>query len=217
MLFDQKKFVDSIIAAASTELVSSDAHRYSYYFAEKEIREKFPPLFLPCVSWESEEEKTMVFDYMRQHGVQDQIERDFSPCRQVINDEVLYIPAYETWGAGEALLKLMTYRNSAKLVQASVQEHRNFVQQVAGNLLPEGTVNWIYKEPSECDRVIDRGYSFMTFPVVSRGASYFEYIFKLQYQQNRESSEREALNKTLKEVEKLTSLVTSTLSQLQSV
>jgi len=217
MLFDQKKFVDSIISITSTELVSSDTYRHYNYYAEREIREKFLPLFSACISWESEEEKTKVFDYMRQYGVQDQVERDFSPCRQVINDEVLYIPAYETWGAGEALLKLMTYRNSAKLIQATVQEHRNFVQQVAGNLLPEGTVTWIYKDPSECDRVIDRGYSFMTFPVVSRGASYFEYVFKLQYQQNRESSERETLNKTLKEVEKLTSLVTSTLSQLQSV
>lgn len=216
MLFDQKKFVDSIIAIASTDLFSSDTHRY-YYRPDGEIREKFLPLFSACVSWESEEEKTKVFDYMRQYGVQDQIERDFSPCRQVINDEVLYIPPFETWSAAEALLKLMTYRNSPKLVQATVQEHRNFLQEVAGNLLPEGTVMWVYKDPSECDRVIDRGYSFMTFPVVSRGASYFEYVFKLQYQQNRESSERETLNKTLKEVEKLTSLVTSTLSQLQAV
>ena len=216
MLFDQKKFVDSIIAIASTNLLSSSTNRY-YYRPEGEIREKFLPLFSTCVSWESEEEKTKVFDYMRQYGVQDQVERDFSPCRQVINGEVLYVPPFETWSAAEALLKLMTYRNSPKLVQATVQEHRKFVQEVAGNLLPEGTVTWIYKEPSECDRVIDRGYSFMTFPVISRGASYFEYVFKLQYQKGRESSERETLNKTLKEVEKLTSLVTSTLSQLQSV
>ena len=216
MLFDQKKFVDSIIAIASTDLVSSTSNRY-YYRPDGEIRERFLPVFSACVSWESEEEKTKVFDYMRQYGVQDQVQRDFSPRRQTVNGEVLYIPAYETWGAAEALLKLMTYRNSPKLVQATVQEHRKFVQEVAGNLLPEGTVTWIYKDPSECDRVIDRGYSFMTFPVVSRGASYFEYVFKLQYQQNRESSERETLNKTLKEVETLTSLVTSTLSQLQSV
>ena len=91
MLFDQKKFVDSIIATASTDLVSPDACRYFSYYAPKEIRAKFLPLFSACVSWESAEEKTKVFDYMRQYGVQDQVERDFSPSRQEINGEVLYI------------------------------------------------------------------------------------------------------------------------------
>ena len=53
--------------------------------------------------------------------------------------------------------------------------------------------------------------------VIARGASYFEYVWKLQEKQSAESKEQEALNKTVKEVAQLTSLVTSTLSQLHSV
>ena len=214
MLFDHKKFVESIIAIADTKLVNEE--RYYYYSSEK-MRAKFLPFFSECVSWESEEEKTIVFDYMRKYGVQDQVERDFSPSRQVINREVLYVPVYETWSAADALLMLMTYRNSPKLVQATVQEHRNFIQQIAGNLLSEEPITWIYKDPSEYDRAIDRGYSYMTFSVIARGASYFEYVWKLQEKQSAESKEQEALNKTVKEVAQLTSLVTSTLSQLHSV
>ena len=215
MLFDQKKFVDSIYAYADALVVPEE--RYYWSNNGKQIRKKFIPLFYECISWESEEEKSLVFDYMRKNGVHDQVERDFSPSRQEINGEVLYLPAFETWSAAEALLVLMTYRNSPKLVQATVQEHRNFIQQVAGNLLSDEPITWIYKDPSEYDRAIDRGYSYMTFPVIARAASYFEYKWKLEAKMNVQKREQEALNKTLKEVEQLTSLVTSTLSQLQSV
>ena len=214
MLFDEKKFVDSIVTLEAAKLIP-EKH---YHWRDKEtIRETFRPYFKECVSWVSEEEKSIVFDYMRKHGLQDQVERDFSPCRHVVDGEVVYVPAYEMWSAADALLMLMTYRNSAKLVQATVIEHRKFIQQVAGNLLPDAGFAWIYKEPDECVRAIDRGYSYMTFPVVACGSSYFEYLWNLQRKQSWLAKEQEGLNKTLKEVESLTSLVTSLLSQLQAV
>ena len=214
MLFDQKKFVEAIRSLTESDVTPE---RYYYYRSEKDIREKFLPILDESVSWESEEEKTKVFDYMRKFGVQDQVERDFSPRRQVIEGEVAFVPAYETWSAADSLLMLMTYRNSPKLVQATVQEHRNFIQDVAGNLLPDDSITWIYKDPSECDRALDRGYSYMTFPVVAQGASYYEYFYKLTRQKKEQDEQQEKLNKTLAEVDKLTSLVTSVLSQLQTV
>ena len=214
MFFDQKKFVEAIRSLTETDVSQV---RYSYYYAEKEMREKFFPIFNDSVSWESEEEKSKVFDYMRKFGVQDQVERDFSARRQEVEGRLVFVPPYETWSAADALLMLMTYRNSPKLVQATVQEHRNFIQEVAGNLLPDDSINWIYKTPDECDRALDRGYSYMTFPVVAQGAAYYEYFYKLTRQKKVQDEKQEELNKTLAEVEKLTSLVTSVLSQLQTV
>ena len=216
MLFDRKKFVDSILALQGSCINPEDNFRYTWRQGS-EIRKNFRPLFIECISWESVEEKTAVFDYMRQFGVQEQIERDFSASRQVVNGQVLFVPAYETWSAAEALLMLMTYRNSPKLVQATVQEHRNFIKGVAGDLLPQEPIAWVYKASDEYERALDRGYSYMTFPVIAQGATYFEYLWKLQCQQECQKNEQERLDKTLKQVADLTGLVTSSLAQLQAV
>tara|TARA_Y100000004_G_C8826262_1_gene374138 strand:+ start:67 stop:714 length:648 start_codon:yes stop_codon:yes gene_type:complete len=215
MFFDQKKFVEKVTSLKASELNTDNCYYYNY--ARKVIENNFNPIFKECVSWESDEEKTKVFDYMRKYGVQDQIERDFSPQRHYIDNEIVFAPAYETWSASEALLTLMTYRNSAKLVQATIDEHRNFIKEVAGNLLPEESVAWVYKDSDDCARAIDRGYSVATFPVVAAGAAFCEYLAKLTKSTKQQEKAQEELNDKVKEVENLTALMTSTLTQLQSV
>lgn len=213
MLFDQSKFVNSILALQDSAIFA-EVPRWRL---EQQMRERFLPYFKECVSWESDEEKEKVFDYMKKYGVQSQVERDFSPRRQHINGQVLYVPAYEMWTAADALLMLMTYRNSPKLVQATVLEHRNFIQEVAGNLLPDQSIAWVYKDPSEFDRLLDSGYSYMTFPVVARGALFFEYLCQLQLAQKRQEKQQDEMNTIISEVQTLSSHVTKTLSQLQAV
>ena len=153
------------------------------------------------IFYDSNEQRDLILDYMREHGVQDQIERDFAATRQVIDGAIVYMPRYETWSAVDALCALLTYRNSSKLSQKSVQAHRSFITEVAGELIGTGDFQWVYKSPESCDRVIDRGYSLYSFPLIRIFMTTFQATLNLLHAEKEKLSRQEHLNKSIQEIE----------------
>ncbi len=112
------------------------------------------------IDWSSEEEKIETLDYMRQHAIAAQTERDFCPS------EDADAPAYEMWSPIKTIDMLMTYRNNSKLKQATVNAHRDFILSRIQPLLDTNDeVIWIYRK---ADRLIDRGYSLQMLPIIKK-------------------------------------------------
>lgn len=215
MKFDKHKFVAAIQSCKSSLAEQLDSG--NYWKERQAVKSTFLEVFKDCVSFESSEERTKVLDYMRQYGLQEQIERDFSATRQVIDGNIVFIPAYENWSAGEMLAKLLTYRNSSKLSQKTVQAHRDFICEVAGQLFGEAEVKWVYKEPQECDYVIERGYSLATFPIIGVAMAVVEATAELVKAERTKSQLANSLSKSQESVSETSKQIRDYMNQLQAV
>ena len=215
MKFNKDKFISAIQSCKSSLVEQLDSG--NYWKERQAVKNTFLDVFKDCVSFESPEERNKILDYMRQFGVQEQIERDFSATRQVIDGNIVFLPAYENWSAGEMLAKLLTYRNSSKLSQKTVQSHRDFIYEVARQLFGDAEVQWVYKEPQECEYVIDRGYSLATFPIIGVAMAVVEATADLVKAERVKVQLEHSLSKSQESVNETSKLLADYMNQLQAV
>lgn len=115
------------------------------------------------------------------------------------------------------LAKLLTYRNSSKLSQKTVQSHRDFIYEVARQLFGDAEVQWVYKEPQECEYVIDRGYSLATFPIIGVAMAVVEATADLVKAERVKVQLEHSLSKSQESVNETSKLLADYMNQLQAV
>jgi hypothetical protein len=200
MKIDKQKLSETL--ASAKEIILPNLSKLSCSWTREEKLNDFIIEHLrESIFYDSNEQRDLILDYMREHGVQDQIERDFAAVRQVIDGVIVYKPRYETWSAAEALCALLTYRNSSKLSQKTVKAHRSFITEVAGELVGTGDIQWVYKSPESSAKVIDRGYSLSSFPLIRIFITTFQATHNLLLAEKEKLSRQDYLNKSLQEIE----------------
>lgn len=153
-------------------------------------------LIQSLIEWSSDEEKIETLDYMRTHAIAAQTERDFCPS------EDAGAPAYESWSPLKTIDMLMTYRNSTKLKQATVNRHREFIlSRIKPLLKPENEVVWIYRK---ADRLIDRGYSLQMLPIMQQVKSIVSTCANFIARQHIVQTAKVSLQEAEQELEKAT-------------
>ena len=219
MKFDKEAF-KTAVAEEEKGLADKIAGKKPGYYGWSwrnggDVRLALVKILKDSVSWEDDAEKEKVIEYLKTYGLKDQLERDFAAKRRVVKGQTVTSPEYLEWSAGDALERVLTYRNSLKLSSKNVEEHRSFIKEVASELLGEGEIFWCYKESEEYEYVRDRGYSLSTFPAFAVAQTYLSASCTLLQEKTEMESYQAQLDKANRKITEQTEIITNALTELE--